>query len=160
MRTVVYEKERKLPLPEGPPTPTGEVVGGWANRPRVSEDWRGFRVVGTALASGLTERRIGGIESQGSSWPPVTSEHETEAAIGDNLAERPTKDRLPNGPMDLSPCCGSNRKTLRRRIPFGACMEDTSRTRLHRSRTPASSTGTQQSGHQALAQTRVAANKK
>ncbi len=160
MRTVVYEKERKLLRTGGPPAPSREVVGGWPNGPRGSEDCRGFRVVGTALASGLAERRIGGIESQGSSWPPVTSEHETEAAIGDNLAERPTKGRLPNGPMDLSPCCGGNRQDIRRRIPFGACMEDTSRTRLDMSETRASSTGTQRSGHRALAQTRVAANKK
>src|SRR4030043_2284436 len=136
MRTVVYEKERKLLRTGGPPTPSREVVGGWPNGPRGSEDCRGFRVVGTALASGLTERRIGGIESQGSSWPPVTSEHETEAAIGDNLAERPTKDRLPTGPMDPSPGCGRKRQALRRRIPIRARKEETSRTRLDMAATP------------------------
>src|SRR4030042_1124503 len=34
MRTVVYEKERKLLRTGGPPTPSREVVGGWLKGPR------------------------------------------------------------------------------------------------------------------------------
>ena len=160
MRTVVYEKERKR-IGTGSSSASGrEAAAGEPNGPRGSEDRRSFRIVGKTLASGLAERRIEGIESQDSSWPTAVSKREAEATIGEDLAERSTKGWLPNGPMDVSPRCRSNLQDIRRRIPSGACMENSSRPPLDMPEARASSTGTQRSGHRALARARMAANKK